>query len=67
MVTMEDGWKAQSKMSDMEEVYMGFVGVANCKECGKETFAADEVCYSCKEEQSESDRLYFLGLKTDCE
>lgn len=67
MVTMEDGWKAQSRMENMEEIYMGYITSARCRECGKDTFAADEVCYTCKEEMAESDRLYFLGLKTDCE
>lgn len=53
--------------NNMEEIYMGYITSGICKECGKDTFAADEVCYTCKAEIAESDRLYFLGLKTDCE
>jgi len=51
---------------DMEEVYMGFITSGICKECGADTFAADEVCMTCKVEEAEAERL--LGLKiSDCE
>lgn len=53
---------------DMEEVYMGFITSGICSECGKDTFAADEVCMTCKVEMAESDRLYFFDKKlADCE
>ncbi len=51
-----------------DELYMGFVTQGICKSCGNETFAADGVCYLCKVEEAEAERLYFkspLGL--ECE
>jgi hypothetical protein len=51
-----------------DEVYMGYIASGICSECGKDTFAADEVCMTCKIDQAEADRLYFFGLKIpDCE
>lgn len=56
---------------DMDEVYMGFITSGICRECGKDTFAADEVCFECKVRFSEEDRLYAETLKSalgiDCE
>jgi hypothetical protein len=53
---------------DMEEVYMGFIASGICKECGGDTFAADEVCYTCKVELAEADRIYFKpSTAIDCE
>ena len=48
--------------------YMGFVTQGLCVECKRETFAQDGICYLCKVEESEAERLFdnhSLGL--DCE
>jgi hypothetical protein len=53
---------------DEDQVYMGFITQSICSECDQTTFAADGICYVCKANVIEEDRLYFkspLGL--ECE
>ena len=52
---------------DLGDLFMGFVGVGLCDECGKETFAADGVCAACKVRISEEDRVFFDEKILDCE
>lgn len=46
---------------------MGFVTEGKCGECGRPTFAADEICARCKLEIAEDDRKFFDENILDCE
>jgi hypothetical protein len=53
---------------DKDEIYMGYITSGLCTECGKDTFAVDEICFDCKLAMAESDRLYFKpSLGNECE